>query len=179
MVNLKDFHFKQGKLFRLVLWHSLFETPLNSRLRCQYWGSSGNSAIPVADAPRNAIPTAALERAATELAGLLAGELLQLYRKWMEVDFYAGKNGGFRMIMVMIGDDWWVWRCPTHQSLVFWFIPQCPATQEPLHLKHQNQWQLSSMRLQILRACGFMVDQFHECLDIYWRRMESLNDNMV
>jgi len=36
-------------------------------------GSSGNSAIPVADAPRNAIPVAALERAATELAGLLAG----------------------------------------------------------------------------------------------------------
>lgn len=51
--------------------------------------------------------------------------------------------------------------------------------QEPLHLKHQNQWQPSSMRLQILRACGFMVDQFHECLDIYRRRMESLKDNMV
>lgn len=61
----------------------------------------------MADAPRNAIPVAALERAATELAGLLAGELFtQLYRKWMEVDFFnAEQNGGFRMIGVMIGDD--------------------------------------------------------------------------
>ncbi|CAK9025633.1 unnamed protein product [Durusdinium trenchii] len=48
-------------------------TASGERLANSQSGSSGNSSLPVQDPVRNYIPPAALERAAAELAGLLAG----------------------------------------------------------------------------------------------------------